>query len=312
MKNAAELSIWHHPACLLHDAGPWHPENRHRLERFLARLDEDEAPHHECFEAPAASETWLTRVHPPAYLEALWSHVPKEGWAPLDADTVLSPHSREAILHAAGAGCAAVDWVLQNPQRRAFCAIRPPGHHSGRSRPAGFCFVNNVAVAAYHALAHPGIERVAIIDFDVHHGDGTESIVAGDERIVLCSSFRHPFYPGTGIPPLADNCHPLPLPAGCNGRHFRAAVENSDWAEALLAHAPQLLLFSAGFDAHARDPLGGLALEAEDFAWITRWAMKLTASSTQGRAVSCLEGGYDPQGVADSAMAHCHALLECA
>ncbi|SIN90182.1 Acetoin utilization deacetylase AcuC [Sulfurivirga caldicuralii] len=309
MNSQPELSIWHHPACLLHDPGPLHPENRHRLEAFLARLDTPAAPPHVRFEPPVAETEWLTRVHPKAYLKALWAHIPEQGHAPLDPDTVLSSHSREAILHAAGAACAAVEWSLARPQRRAFCAIRPPGHHANRSRPAGFCFVNNVAVAAYHALAQPGIERVAIVDFDVHHGDGTEAIVAGDERILFCSSFRHPFYPGTGIPPLADNCHPIPLPAGCNGHHFREAVQASDWAESLRAFAPQLLLLSAGFDAHARDPLGGLALEAEDFAWITRWALALTTDSTQGRVVSCLEGGYDPEGVADSALAHCQALL---
>ena len=210
------------------------------------------------------------------------------------------------VLVAVGGAMAGVDAVLAGPDRRAFCATRPPGHHAAPCRPSGFCIFNNVAIAAYHAVHNHGIERVAIVDFDVHHGDGTEQIVAGSAPILFCSSFQHPFYPYSGIPPLADNCLPAPIRNLSDGAAYRQAIREAGWFDRLAAFRPQLLLFSAGFDAHKDDPLGGLILEAEDFAWITRET--IAAVGTDVPVVSLLEGGYELKGLEDSLLAHFEAM----
>ncbi|MDO8861979.1 histone deacetylase family protein [Haliea sp. E1-2-M8] len=201
-----------------------------------------------------------------------------------------------------------VDLLLRGEARAAFCAVRPPGHHAERQRAMGFCLFSSVAIAALYALEHWGLQRVAIVDFDVHHGNGTEDVVAGDERILFCSTFQHPLYPYSGTGPAAANVINLPLPAGCNGEGFRA-VMLEQCLPRLASFAPELLLISAGFDAHRADPLAGMALEAADFSWVTAQLAEQANSSAGGRVLSCLEGGYDLQALADSAQAHLEALL---
>ena len=303
--NLAYIS---HNDCLKHSNGAHHPENAARLQAIndmlIARGLE---PWLNYIDAPLASRDDLALAHDPRMIELIFAHAPTEGMVNLDGDTAMNPYTLAAALRAAGSGLAAVDWVLQQPQRRAFCAIRPPGHHANRSRPSGFCIFNNVAIAALHALQRHGLERVAIIDFDVHHGDGTEDIVAGDQRILFCSSFQHPYYPGSGIPPRADNCLPVALPAGTSGATWREAVAAA-WFARLAAHAPQLILISAGFDGHRDDDMGQFALLEDDYAWLTRQLIAQAEHSAAGRIVSMLEGGYDTDALARSVYAHLRGL----
>ncbi len=299
-----------HPTCLLHSNGPHHPENAGRLEAIQDQLIATGVdPWLVHLEAPQATREDLLLAHDPRLVGLLFREAPKEGIVSLDGDTAMNPHSLSAALHAAGSGLRAVDWVLEQSGRRAFCAIRPPGHHASRTRSAGFCIFNNIAIAALHALERHGLERVAIVDFDVHHGDGTEDIVAGDGRILFCSSFQHPFYPYKGVPALAPNCLPVPLPAGTTGSSWRPAV-SAAWFEALRKHAPQLVLISAGFDGHRDDDMAHFGLLEDDYAWITRELVRIANESAEGRLVSMLEGGYEPHALARSVAAHLKALQE--
>lgn len=298
-----------HPDCLLHSNGPHHPENAGRLtaiqDQIIASGLDPWLMH---LDAPLATRDDLLLAHDARYVDLIFDNAPSAGSVSLDGDTAMTPHTLPAAQRAAGSGIMAVDWVMQDADRRAFCAIRPPGHHAGRHRPAGFCIFNNIAIAALHALERHGLERVAIIDFDVHHGDGTEDIVAGDERILLCSSFQHPFYPHTGLPPKAGNCLPVPLPAGTTGAAWREAV-GAAWFERIERHAPQLILVSAGFDAHREDDMSHLGLVEDDYAWITREALRLAERHASGRVVSMLEGGYDHLALARSAQSHIKVML---
>ena len=302
------LAFITHGDCLKHSNGAHHPENAARLEAIsdmlIARGLEPWLTH---IDAPLASRDDLALAHDSRMIELIFEHAPSAGMVNLDGDTAMNPYTLPAALRAAGSGLAAVDWVLQQAQRRAFCAIRPPGHHASRSRSAGFCIFNNVAIAALHALERHGLERVAIIDFDVHHGDGTEAIVAGDARILLCSSFQHPYYPSSGIPPLADNCLPVGLPAGTDGTRWRAAVSEA-WFARLNAHAPQLIFISAGFDGHREDEMGQFALLEDDYVWLTQQLIAQAKRSASGRIVSMLEGGYDTDSLARSVYAHLRSL----
>ena len=302
------LAFITHGDCLKHSNGAHHPENAARLEAIsdmlIARGLEPWLTH---IDAPLASRDDLALAHDPRMIELIFEHAPSAGMVNLDGDTAMNPYTLPAALRAAGSGLAAVDWVLQQAQRRAFCAIRPPGHHASRSRSAGFCIFNNVAIAALHALERHGLEHVAIIDFDVHHGDGTEAIVAGDARILLCSSFQHPYYPSSGIPPLADNCLPVGLPAGTDGTRWRAAVSEA-WFARLNAHAPQLIFISAGFDGHREDEMGQFALLEDDYVWLTQQLIAQAKRSASGRIVSMLEGGYDTDSLARSVYAHLRSL----
>lgn len=297
-----------HADCLKHSNGSYHPENAARLEAIadmlIARGLDPWLTH---INAPLASRDDLALAHEPRMIELIFEHAPSAGIVNLDGDTAMNPHTLPAALRAAGSGVAAVDWVLQQSERRAFCSIRPPGHHASRTRSAGFCIFNNIAIAALHALERHRLERVAIIDFDVHHGDGTEAIVAGDERILFCSSFQHPFYPSSGIPPLAANCLPVGLPAGTDGTRWRAAVSEA-WFECLQAHAPQLILISAGFDAHREDDMANFALSEDDYTWITQELIQQANLSAGGRIVSMLEGGYETPALARSVYAHLRCL----
>jgi acetoin utilization deacetylase AcuC-like enzyme len=302
------LALISHPDCLKHSNGAHHPENAARLEAIadmlIARGLDPWLTH---IDAPLASRDDLALAHDSRMIDLIFEHAPTHGMVNLDGDTAMNPYTLSAALRAAGSGIAAVDWVMQQPMRRAFCAIRPPGHHASRTHSAGFCVFNNVAIAALHALERHGLERVAIIDFDVHHGDGTEAIVAGDARILFCSSFQHPFYPNRGIPPLANNCLPVGLPAGTDGTHWRAAVSEA-WFERIQAHAPQLILISAGFDAHRDDEMAHFALVEDDYAWMTQELIQQADRSAGGRIVSMLEGGYETPALARSVYAHLRCL----
>ena len=300
-----------HPDCHAHLTPPGHPESPARLtaiEKALAAPAFDDLLRRE---APPADGSDLALAHPPHYVRAIAEAVPAEGFAQLDADTWLSPGSWQAALRAAGAVTAAVDAVLAGEVANAFCAIRPPGHHAEREKPMGFCIFGNVAIGALHALERHGLERVAIFDFDVHHGNGTQAILWDEPRIRFVSTHQMPLWPGTGAPAergAHDNIRNVPLAPLSDGAAFRAAVRPVlDWLDAF---APELVLVSAGFDAHAADPLANLALIEEDFAWITRELAALARRHAGGRLVSTLEGGYALSALAQSVAAHVATLME--
>ncbi len=301
------MRVYTHQACLQHETGPGHPESPARLRAVLEAFDDPRFSNLERVEAPRATRGQLMRVHDAAYVDGIFA---TEGHSlRLDPDTVMSPGSLEAALRAAGAVCAAVDAAMDNGATRAFCAVRPPGHHATRDTAMGFCIFNGVAVAAAHALERHGLERVAVIDFDVHHGNGTQDIFWNEPRVLYLSSHQMPLYPGTGSRNErgAGNIVNAPLPPGAGSREFRAA-----WDEILLpaleAHRPQLLLVSAGFDAHRNDPLAQLQLDAGDYAWITQRLCALADTHAQGRVVSALEGGYDLAALRECAAAHLAAM----
>ena len=297
-----------HPSCLLHDMGRGHPECPARIkaieDQLIASGLYSLLQRHE---APSATPEQLERVHGTAYLDALWAARPAEGLAMLDPDTWMNPHTWDAALHAAGAVVLATDLVMQRGAENAFCNVRPPGHHASRDRAMGFCFFNNVAVGVAHALEHHGLERVAVVDFDVHHGNGTEAIFRDDPRVLLCSSFQHPFYPYSGADTVSGHILPAPLPANTDGAGFRAAVSEK-FVPALDSFKPQMIFFSAGFDAHREDQLASLKLVEDDYAWVTQEIMKVAAAHAQNRIVSSLEGGYALHALGRSAAAHVRAL----
>jgi acetoin utilization deacetylase AcuC-like enzyme len=299
-----------HPSCLAHDTGRGHPERPARLEAILKTLAAPEFAPLTRIEAPRATHAQIALAHRATYIEALLAAIPKSGLAMADMDTVISPASGEAALRAAGAVVAAVDAVAGGEAKTAFCAVRPPGHHAEADRAMGFCLFNNVAVGAFHARARHGIGRVAVIDFDVHHGNGTQHMFEGRADMFYGSTHQWPLYPGTGArheTGVGNICN-APLPPGAGSEQFRAALSEI-LLPALEGFAPELLLVSAGFDAHRRDPLAGLELETEDFAWATEQLKAVAARCCGGRIVSTLEGGYDLDALADSAAAHLRALM---
>jgi acetoin utilization deacetylase AcuC-like enzyme len=300
-----------HADCLQHEMGAGHPEcperlvavNEHmRLSGLLDRL--------RVLDAPLASQEDLKRVHRPAYVDLIFEHAPTEGYVQLDPDTSMNPHTLAAARRAAGAGVLAVDEIMAGRSENAFCAVRPCGHHATTGRPMGFCLFNNIAVAAAHAIEKQGLERVAIIDFDVHHGNGTEDMFSApqwQQRVLMVSFFQHPFYPGSGTEDPAPNMINVPLPAGSDGRAAKKALEER-WRPALEKFQPQMLFISAGFDAHREDLLGGLALVEEDYEWMTRELMAVARQYSDNRIVSMLEGGYNFAALGRSAVAHVRAL----
>jgi acetoin utilization deacetylase AcuC-like enzyme len=304
------MRIYTHPACLEHDPGSGHAESPARLRAVLEALEDPRFAAIERIEAPRATREQIERAHNPDYVDNIFGNAPADGRVQLDPDTVMSPGSLEAALRAAGAACAATDAVLANRTRRAFCAVRPPGHHATRNLAMGFCLFNSVAVAAAHALSAHGLHRVAIVDFDVHHGNGTQHIFRHDPRLMYLSSHQMPLYPGTGAGNEhgAGNVVNAPLQPGAGSIEFRAV-----WDKTLLPELdlfrPQLLLISAGFDAHARDPLADLQLTTEDYTWITRRLCELADRYAQSRVVSMLEGGYDLQALRECTAAHVAALM---
>ncbi len=259
------------------------------------------------FEAPLATDEQLARVHPADYVRAIRDIAPSAGTVHLDPDTAMSPHSLRAALRAAGAAVLAVDLVMENKVKSAFCAVRPPGHHACRARPMGFCIFNNVAVAARHALHAHGLERVAIIDFDVHHGNGTEEIFEGDDHVLMASIFQHPFYPYSGTDNPAPNMVNVPLAAGAGGKELRSAVTTT-WLPALDEFRPELVVFSAGFDAHTEDDMAMLRFTDADYAWVTEQVKAVADRYAKGRMVSMLEGGYALGALGRSAVQHIKVL----
>jgi len=300
-----------HADCLRHEMGPGHPECPGRLSAINEQIRASGlADDLRCLEAPLANPDDINRVHDARYVEQIFARAPAAGYVQLDPDTAMNAHSLPAARRAAGAGILAVDEVMSGRAANAFCAVRPCGHHATAEQSMGFCIFNNVGVAAAYALEKHGLERVAIIDFDVHHGNGTEDIFsapAWQERVLMASFFQHPFYPYSGSNSFAPNMINVPMPAGSGGEAVRQAVEQR-WLPALEAFKPQMILISAGFDAHRDDLLGGMALIEADYAWMTRELMGLAARHSQRRIVSMLEGGYNLSALASSAVAHVGAL----
>jgi acetoin utilization deacetylase AcuC-like enzyme len=293
-----------HADCLKHDMGAHHPERPARLAAIEDQLIASGVGQHLTrFDAPLATDEQLARVHPPEYVQAIRDAAPRSGTVHLDPDTAMNPHTLQAALRAAGAAVLGVDLVLSKKFSSSFSAVRPPGHHACRARPMGFCIFNNVAVAARHALEAHGLERVAVIDFDVHHGNGTEDIFEGDERVLMASTFQHPFYPYSGTESPASNMVNVPLPAGAGSREFRQAVQQ-EWMPALNDFAPQLIIFSAGFDAHAEDDMAMLRFGDADYGWVTEQLKSVAERHAGGRMVSMLEGGYALSALGRSAVQH--------
>ena len=300
-----------HPACLDHRTPLGHPERPDRLRAINEALAQEQFKPLARAEAPRAPLETIALCHPMDYIEALRAATPKEGMVRIDADTTMSPGSFEAALRGAGGAIHAVDEVIARRASNAFVAVRPPGHHAETVRAMGFCLFNNAAIAARYAQKRHGLARTAIVDFDVHHGNGSQEIFWSDPTVMYCSTHEMPLYPGTGARDEHgehDNIVNAPLRSGDGGKEFRAAME-SVILPRLQAFGPDLIVISAGFDAHMRDPLASLNLLEADFAWVTKRIMEIADASAQGRIVSMLEGGYDLEGLAQSAAAHATALM---
>jgi acetoin utilization deacetylase AcuC-like enzyme len=288
--------------------GRHHPEQPARLsaieDQFIASGIAEQLAR---YDAPLATDEQLERVHPRDFVRAVREIAPRQGTVHLDPDTAMNPHTLQAALRAAGAGVLATDLVLQGEANAAFCPVRPPGHHACRARAMGFCIFNNVAVAARHALKAHGLERVAIIDFDVHHGNGTEDVFSDDEQVLMASIFQHPFYPYSGTEDPAPNMRNVPLAAGSGGKELRRAVQEI-WLPALEEFKPQLVLFSAGFDAHVEDDMAMLRFTDSDYRWVTEQVADVARRHANGRMVSLLEGGYALEALGRSAVQHVRVL----
>ncbi|MBP9712395.1 MAG: histone deacetylase family protein [Sterolibacterium sp.] len=301
-----------HRDCWRHEMGAQHPECPARLDAIQDRLIAAGLDIHlEYHEAPQAGMEQLLRAHARPYVEMLADSAPQAGIVHLDPDTAMSPGTWDAALRAAGAGVLAVDLLMQGQADNVFCAVRPPGHHAERARAMGFCFFNNVAVAALHAIEAWGLRRVAIVDFDVHHGNGTEQILSGRDEVLMVGTFQHPFYPYSGTAHPAANMLNVPLPAGTRGEGFRQVV-SAQWLPRLREFKPELICISAGFDAHYEDDMASLGLVEEDYAWVTRELMVLARppAAAQGRIVSLLEGGYALSALGRSVAAHIKVLAD--
>ncbi|MHA6325881.1 histone deacetylase family protein [Roseivivax sp. CAU 1753] len=304
------LTIISHPDCQDHDAGPLHPETAERLDAINNQIimsGLDFVVHRD--EAPLVTRAALERVHDADYLDRVFAMAPKTGSVEIDGDTVMSPGTLNAARRAAGAGVLAVDLVMSGKAAPVFCAIRPPGHHAERDKAMGFCLFNNIAVAAAHALEVHGLSRVAIIDFDVHHGNGTEHIFANDPRVLFCSSFQHPFYPFSGHASDTENLVDVPLKGGTTGPEFRAAVAEH-WFPALDRFEPEFLFISAGFDAHFQDDMSTIDLTEADYGWLSTELLRIARRHCDGRIVSILEGGYELGPLGRSVVAHLKPFLD--
>ncbi len=303
--------LYTHKACLDHHPGHHHPEAPERLQAVWKALETPEFEALKWVEAPLAERSQLARAHPESYVERVLDCIPDEGFLGLDGDTIVSPGSGEAALRAAGSVCAAIDAVMQDQADAAFCAIRPPGHHAEPDYSMGFCLFNNAAVGAYHARHVHGLKKVAVLDFDVHHGNGTQAIFYDDPDLFFASTHQVPLYPGTGSineRGVDNNIVNIPLPPHCGSKEFRDV-----WAERILQRlyefSPELIIISAGFDAHKEDPLAQMELDESDFAWITKAIMRLSDQFCDGKIVSTLEGGYDLSSLSRSVAAHVRVLM---
>lgn len=298
-----------HSDCLFHDTGADHPEHSDRLRAIQSRMERSEVwPLLVKSNAPIAPWPAILAVHDAEYVAKVQGMFPLRARKYLDGDTVVSEFSLDAALRAAGAGLHAVDLVMSHAVDNAFCAVRPPGHHATRQQSMGFCIFNNVAVAAQHAIDAYRLDRVLIVDFDVHHGNGTEDIFAGNPKILMCGSFQSPLYPYSGGLDGASNMLNCPLPPGSGLDELRQGIQDV-WLDAIDAFQPQLVLVSAGFDAHQLDPLAGLNLSTEDYAWLTELMVKIADAYCDGKLVSLLEGGYHLDALSESVVAHVQALV---
>ena len=298
-----------HSECHEHDTGEGHPENARRLsaieDQFIATGLADVLRY---VDAPEVTERQLLRVHTRDYLRTIESLVPQSGYARLDPDTVVSPGTLIAARRAAGAVVAAVDLVMSGDMDSAFCGVRPPGHHAESRRAMGFCIYNNIAVGAAHALEQYGLKKVAIVDFDVHQGNGTEEMFRDEDRVLFCSTFQHPFFPYTAVLPNAANRVNIPLVASARSEEFRAAVTDH-WLPALNDFQPEMIFISAGFDAHRDDDMSNICLTDADFQWVTEQILQVAADSASNRIISVLEGGYELNSLARCVDAHIRLLM---
>lgn len=299
-----------HQDCLRHEMGGYHPECPARLEAIedqliLSRIDQ--FLHR--IDPPLATEEQLALVHSAEHIQYVKNHQPETGYFELDGDTSMNPHTWQAALRSAGGAIAAVDAVMSGEVNNAFCSLRPPGHHAEPSKAMGFCFFNNIAIAAKHALEHHGLKRIAIVDFDVHHGNGTEAAFANDPRVMMCSFFQHPFYPYSGSDNVFPNMVNIPVAAYTKGMDIRELVDFA-WLPKLHQFKPEFIFISAGFDAHREDDMGQLGLVEADYAWMTRQVMNIAKEYSKERVVSCLEGGYNLSALARSVVAHLKELAE--
>lgn len=299
-----------HRDCWLHDMGAHHPECPERLSAISDRLIAAGLDLYlRFYDAPLATLEQILRAHSAEYVRGVRESAPQNGIVHLDPDTAMSAGTWQAALRSAGAGVLATNLVMAGEVENAFCSVRPPGHHAERAKAMGFCFFNNIAIAASHALVEHGLERVAVVDFDVHHGNGTEDIFANDSRVLMVGTFQHPFYPYTGAEAPAPNMVNVPVPAGTRSEGFREAVAEV-WLPALRRFAPQLVFISAGFDAHYEDDMASLGLVESDYAWVTRQLKEVAVASAQGRIVSMLEGGYALSALGRSVTTHIKALAD--
>jgi len=298
-----------HQECFSHDTGEAHPEEPRRLsaieDQFVEKGLFDVLRY---YDAPEVTEEQLLRVHVPGYLDLLESAIPESGYSRLDPDTVICPKSLDAARRAAGAVVKAVDLVMSGEMEDAFCCVRPPGHHAESDRAMGFCLYNNIAVGAAHALAAHGLQRVAVVDFDVHQGNGTEEIFQDEKRVLFCSTFQHPFFPFTIVLENAENRVNVPLDATAKSTEFQAAIEQH-WLPALTEFQPEMVFVSAGFDAHRDDDMSHVSLTDADFRWVTEQIVQVAKASASGRIISVLEGGYELNSLARCVEAHVRVLM---
>jgi acetoin utilization deacetylase AcuC-like enzyme len=298
-----------HRKCHEHDTGEGHPENARRLsaieDQFVSTGLFDVLRY---YDAPEATDEQLLRVHSPGHLAMIEAMMPEEGYALLDPDTVVSPQTLQAALRAAGAVVAAVDLLMGGEMDDAFCCVRPPGHHAESNRAMGFCLFNNIAVGAAHALDKHGLDRVAVVDFDVHQGNGTEEMFSEDGRVLFCSTFQHPFFPYTGIRENAPNRVNVPLDATAKSAEFREAV-TGHWLPALERFQPEMVFISAGFDAHRDDDMSHVSLSDDDFRWVSEHIVRIASQYAGGRMVSVLEGGYELSSLARCVATHVRVLM---
>ncbi|MCB1756647.1 MAG: histone deacetylase family protein [Gammaproteobacteria bacterium] len=298
-----------HPDCLRHVMIEDHPECPERLRAVEDQLSSKGLMDFlRYYEAPNAEVEQLERAHSKDYVEGIFNNSPLEGFYHLDPDTWMNPYTLEAALRSAGAGILATDLVVSGTMKRAFCNVRPPGHHAEKGTAMGFCFFNNIAVAALHAIEHHKLERVAIVDFDVHHGNGTEDILSHNPHVLFCSTYQHPFYPGYAGKSMERLVVNVPLPAGTAGPEFRYAVQ-THWLPALRDFEPQLLFISAGFDGHREDDMGGFGLSDDDYVWTTRKLCAIADEFSDGRVISMLEGGYNLTALGRCVAAHVRVLM---
>lgn len=309
MENKVNLAFISHPDCLLHEMGESHPEQPARITVIDQAIKQANL---NCelkkFLAPLTTYDQILRVHDANYINSIFIHAPKSGVYILDADTQMNSYSLQAALRAAGAVVKAVDLLMSGEVNAAFCNVRPPGHHAERAKAMGFCLFNNLAIGVAHALSQYHLERIAIVDFDVHHGNGTEDIFKNEKRVLLCSSFQHPFYPGVGAETKSNHIINVPLPVGTEGKIFRKKV-SAAWFDVIKKFNPEMIFFSAGFDGHKRDLMSGLMLTEDDYAWLTREINSIAKKSCQGRIISVLEGGYELHSLGSSVAVHLDALL---